>query len=207
MKAKTIIGSVIILLLVGGLAFGAFVMFKRRDVRVVTDHEASQEVIETVTVKDESFGDAPGLDKRNEVIQRLVGDGFVFSTNPKTKEEVIKNLGEPLRVENKEYENRHNDDIDNIATLYYDGFEISFYEVAADGRQFMLHWVVDNRNYQLIYDLKVGVTEQFVFELLGEPSFIDGDYKVFEDVEDYGCLALKVQEGLVEEIVGKVYLD
>ena len=206
MKPRTIIGSVIILVLIISLAVGAFVLLKQKDVHVVNEHGEIEEVKDTVNDKTEDLINEPASENKDEVIEKLIREGFVFSTT-RTKEEVMENVGEPLRIENEEYENRHNDDIDNIATLYYDGFEISFYEVASDDRQIMLDWEITNEDYQMIYGLKVGVTEQFVFELLGEPTYLNGDYKVFEHFEDYGCLAFKVQDGLVVEIAGRVYLD
>ncbi len=99
------------------------------------------------------------------VLQGIQGLDFNYNS---TKEEVIKTLGEPWKIQIRKVANRHQEGLtDTIYDLTYDGLEISVY--GAQGKEFIFTQKVSNPKFSFNYGLSVGVTKEYVIEQIGDP--------------------------------------
>jgi hypothetical protein len=70
----------------------------------------------------------------------------------------------------KEVKNRHNDVMDTVYELVYEGLYLEIYEVTLDNRSFVYHIVVTSKKYKPKWGLGVGATKPQVKATLGNPG-------------------------------------
>jgi hypothetical protein len=118
----------------------------------------------------------PPIGNKSESFQKKVDDfiqegpEFLGRIIVSPKNDVIGKLGEPLNMTRKEVKNRHDDVMDTVYELVYEGLYLEIYEVTLDNRSFVYHIVVTGKKYKPKWGLGVGTTKSQVKAALGNPD-------------------------------------
>lgn len=124
-----------------------------------------------------------------------------------TIQEVKQNLGDPLSDKVEKYENRHVvGQTDEIHTLMYNGLVLVVYRVnEKQPRDLFMSLAVTRDNFDMKWGLKVGVSQDRVRTVLGEPNKFQGGVFVYQD--ENSSVAFSFQGGTVRGIKWNWYVD
>ena len=124
-----------------------------------------------------------------------------------TIQEVKESLGEPLSEKIEKYENRHvTGQTDEIHTLMYNGLVLVVYRVnEKQPRDLFMSLAITRDNFDMKWGLKVGVSQERVRTVLGEPHKSQGGAFVYQD--DNSSVSFSFQGGTVRGIKWHWYVD
>ncbi len=109
------------------------------------------------------------LEDYQERINEFVYDGYNFDLG-KTRYDIIRTLGRPIRITEKEVDNIHDPaQIDNEYIFFYTGLSIRIYEVSRTGKEIVTGMSITSDQYELKWGLSVGCSQDDVKRVLGEP--------------------------------------
>lgn len=121
--------------------------------------------------------------------------------------EVKQNLGEPLSETIEKYENRHVvGQKDEIHTLMYNGLALVVYRVnEKKPRDLLMSLAITRDTFEMKWGLKVGVPQDRVRTVLGEPHKSQGGAFVYQD--ESSSVSFSFQGGIVRGIKWHWYVD
>ena len=124
-----------------------------------------------------------------------------------TIQEVKDNLGQPLSEKIEKYENRHvAGQADEIHTLMYNGLVLVVYRVnEKKPRDLFMSLAITRDNFDMKWGLKVGVSQDRVRTVLGEPHKSQGGAFVYQD--ENSSVSFSFQGGTVRGIKWHWYVD
>ncbi len=129
-----------------------------------------------------------GINNHQQRIDEVIYEGLDFRLG-ETKNEIIQNLGEPLKIVENSIISRHRPDIsDKLYDLIYDGLETRIYYATADEKELVLRILIKNEKFKVKYGLNIGVTEEYIIGVLGPPSFKEKDLYEFNDSNGFAKL-------------------
>ncbi len=133
-------------------------------------------------------------------IDEIIYEGLDFRFG-ETKNDIIKNLGEPIKVIEKPIISRHRLDVsDKLYDLVYDGLEVRIYHVTSDEKELVLRILIENEKYKVKYGLNIGVTEEYVIGTLGQPSIKEKDFYEFYDSNGFAKLRFYFKSNILSKI-------
>lgn len=133
-------------------------------------------------------------------IDEVIYEGLDFQFG-ETKNDIIKNLGEPIKVIEKPITSRHRLDVsDKLYDLIYDGLEARIYHVTTDEKELVLRILIENEKYKIKYGLNIGVTEEYVIGALGSPSTREKDYYEYYDSNGFAKLRFYFKTNTLSKI-------
>lgn len=130
----------------------------------------------------------PEISNHQQLIDEVIYNGLNFPFG-ETKNDIINNLGQPLKVIENPITSRHMVDVsDKLYDLIYDGLEARIYHVTADEKELVLKILIENQKYKVKYGLNIGVTEDYVIGILGSPASKEKDFLEFYDSNGFAKL-------------------
>lgn len=143
---------------------------------------------ETSRNKSESSEFGSEIINYQQRIDEVIYEGFEFSLG-ETKNDIINNLGEPLKIIEKSITSRLKLDLTDILyDLVYDGIQARIYHATTDEKELVLRIFIENEKYRVKYGLNVGVTEEYVLKVLGSPAFKQKDQYEYYDSNGFAKL-------------------
>ncbi len=131
---------------------------------------------------------ASEISNHQQRIDEIIYEGLDFHLG-ETKNDIIKNLGEPFKIIEKPVTSRHRLDVsDKLYDLVYDGLEARIYHVTADEKELVLRILIENEKYKVKYGLNIGVTEEYVVGVLGQPSIKENNLYEYNDSNGFAKL-------------------
>jgi hypothetical protein len=113
---------------------------------------------------------ASAADQKTANIDRFMREGPAFPIGSGL-DEIMKNLGEPLKRTVTERQNVHNKTlVDEVYRLYYEGLYLEIYHVTEMKKDILLLLEVTGDKYPLAFGLRVGNAKQKVRDVLGRPN-------------------------------------
>lgn len=145
-------------------------------------------------------------EEAHDKIADFLHSGWEFKLG-QTIQEVTDNLGEPLSEKIEKYENRHVvGQIDEIRTLMYNGLVLVVYRVnEKKPRDLFMSLAITRDNFDMKWGLKVGVSQDRVRTILGEPHKSQGGAFVYQD--ENSSVSFSFQGGTVRGIKWHWYVD
>ena len=142
----------------------------------------------------------------HDKIADFLHQGWEFKLG-QTIQEVKESLGEPLSEKIEKYENRHvAGQTDEIHTLMYNGLVLVVYRVnEKKPRDLFMSLAITRDNFEMKWGLKVGVSQERVRTVLGEPHKSQGGAFVYQD--DNSSVSFSFQGGTVRGIKWHWYVD
>jgi hypothetical protein len=100
--------------------------------------------------------------------------------NPLTGLDSIKaELGEPVSIDRKERENRHNPDtIDTVITCFYPGISFIIQKSGYDGREFLMAVQITGERWEIPGGISVGDSRDTLLDSFGESARVE-DTRVY----------------------------
>lgn len=131
---------------------------------------------------------ASEISNHQQRIDEVIYEGLDFPFG-ETKSDIIKNLGEPLKIIEKPVTNRHRLDVsDKLYDLIYNGLEARIYHVTSDEKELVLRILIENEKYKVKYGLNIGTTADYVVGILGPPAIKEKDFYEFYDSNGFAKL-------------------
>lgn len=131
---------------------------------------------------------ASEISNHQQRIDEVIYEGLDFQFG-ETKNDIIKNLGEPNKIVEKPITSRHRLEVsDKLYDLIYDGLEARIYHVTSDEKELVLRILIENEKYKIKYGLNIGVTEEYVIGTLGPPPIKEKNYYEFYDSNGFAKL-------------------
>lgn len=128
------------------------------------------------------------INNYQQLIDEVIYNGLDFPFG-ETKNDIINNLGQPLKVIEKLITSRHMVDVsDKLYDLVYDGLEARIYHVTADEKELVLKILIEKEKYKVKYGLNIGVTEDYIIGILGPPPSKEKDLFEFYDSNGFAKL-------------------
>ena len=142
----------------------------------------------------------------HDKIADFLHQGWEFKLG-QTIQEVKENLGEPLSEKIEKYENRHvAGQTDEIHTLTYDGLALVVYRVnEKKPRDLFMSLAITRNTFDMKWGLKVGVSQDRVRTIFGEPHKSQAGAFVYQD--DNSSVSFSFQGGTVRGIKWHWYVD
>lgn len=141
-----------------------------------------------------------GIDNHQQRIDEVIYEGLDFNFG-ETRSEIIKNLGEPLKITEKSVISRHRPELnDNLYDLVYEGLEARIYHVVADEKELVLRILIKSEKYKVKYGLNIGVTDEFVLKTLGPPAIKQKDLYEFNDSNGFAKLRFYFDSNILHRI-------
>jgi hypothetical protein len=105
-------------------------------------------------------------------VNEFIGSGpeFLDNTIILSKDAVISKFGKPVKVTSRKVKNRHDDVLDTIYELFYEGLYFEIYEVTSFERSYVYHIILASKKYQSKWRLGIGATKEYVTAILGRPD-------------------------------------
>lgn len=133
-------------------------------------------------------------------IDEFIYEGLDFSFG-ETRSEIIKNLGNPLKIMEESVISRHHPDLnDTIYDLVYDGLHVRIYHAVVDEKELVLKILVESDKYRLKYGLNIGVTDEFVLRTLGQPIIKQKDVYEYNDSNGFAKLRFYFDSNILIKI-------
>lgn len=143
---------------------------------------------------------ASEISNHQQRIDEVIYEGLDFRFG-ETKSDIIKNLGEPIKIIEKPITSRHRLDVsDRLYDLIYNGLQARIYHVTSDEKELVLRILIKNEKYKVKYGLNVGVTEEYVIGILGPPSIKEKDFYEFYDSNGFAKLRFYFKSNMLSEI-------
>jgi hypothetical protein len=121
-------------------------------------------------------------------VDEVIYEGLEFRLG-ETKNDIINNLGEPLEIIEKSVTSRLRFDLnDKLYDLIYEGFEARIYHAIADEKELVLRILIKHDKYKVKYGLNIGVSEEFVQEVLGPPAIKQDNLYEYYDSNGFAKL-------------------
>ncbi|MGE5605784.1 MAG: hypothetical protein ACM3YE_08850 [Bacteroidota bacterium] len=140
------------------------------------------------------------ISNHQQRIDEIIYEGLDFQFG-ETKSDIIKNLGEPLKIVEKPITSRHRLDVsDKLYDLIYDGLEARIYHVTSDEKELVLRILIENEKYKVKYGLNIGITEEYVVGILGPPSVKEKDFYEFYDSNGFAKLRFYFESNRLSKI-------
>lgn len=131
---------------------------------------------------------ASEISNHQQRIDEVIYEGLDFRLG-ETKSDIIKNLGEPVKIIEKPITSRHRLDVsDKLYDLVYNGLEARIYHVTGDEKELVLRILIENEQYKVKYGLNIGVTEDYVIGILGLPPFKENNLFEYNDSNGFAKL-------------------
>jgi hypothetical protein len=121
-----------------------------------------------------STGEAEPVERR---VNEFIGSGLEFLGNTiiLSMDAVISKFGKPVNLTSRKVKNRHDDVLDTIYELFYEGLYFEIYEVSSFERSYVYHIILANKKYQSKWRLGIGATKEYVTATLGRPDKSEKD--------------------------------
>lgn len=140
-------------------------------------------------------------------INEFVYDGFDFKLG-RTRSEIIKALGRPIRITSKEVINVHNPEKVDVKNVFiYEGLSIKIYRVSENGREIITGISVTSDEYKLKWGLSVGCSQGDLKRQLGEPFEKMSDTYVYQTDEAPSIVVFYLRNSKVYRIDWEFYYD
>jgi hypothetical protein len=128
------------------------------------------------------------ISNHQQRIDEVIYEGLDFRFG-ETKNDIIENLGEPIKIIEKPVTSRHRLDVsDKLYDLVFDGLEARIYHVTSDEKELVLRILIENAKYKVKYGINIGVTEEYVVGVLGPPSIREKDFYEYYDSNGFAKL-------------------
>lgn len=133
----------------------------------------------------------------------------VLSLIGETRSELMQQLGQPDHVKTHTVRNRHYPAVfDRIHTLHYSGLIIRIYEASLTGNEFITTIALQNPQFALTPEIRIGGDPQGIARVLGAPARVRGDLLIFDaEQEGIGRLTLRLRKRVIESILWEPYFD
>lgn len=143
---------------------------------------------------------ASEISNHQQRIDEVIYGGLDFPFG-ETKDDIIKNLGEPLKIFEKPVTNRHRLDVnDKLYDLIYNGLEARIYHVTADEKELVLRILIESEKYKVKYGLNIGITADYVVGILGPPAFKEKNCYEFYDSNGFAKLRFYFESNKLSKI-------
>lgn len=150
--------------------------------------------------KSESSQFSPEIINYQQRIDEVIYDGFEFSLG-ETKNDIINNLGEPLKIMEKSIVSRLKLDLTDILyDLVYDGLEARIYHATTDEKELVLRILIADEKYKVKYGLNVGATEEYVLGVLGSPALKQKEQYEYYDSNGFAKLRFHFTDNSLTKI-------
>lgn len=128
------------------------------------------------------------ISNHQQRIDEVIYEGLDFRLG-ETKNDIIKNLGEPLKIIEKSITSRYRPDYcDKLYDLIYDGLEARIYHATTDEKELVLRILIEKEKYKIKYGLNIGVTEEYIIGALGPPSIKEKNLYEYNDSNGFAKL-------------------
>lgn len=140
-------------------------------------------------------------------VTEFVYGGWNFALG-ESRNEIVKNLGDPLSVTSRDVQNRHNpEQTDYVYELFYDGLTVTIYRVSDTGQEFVTDLCVTSDRYPLNWGLTVGAAREQIVTVLGEPSDATNDRCRYETPDVPSSVTFLLHGDRVQRIDWHFFLD
>ncbi len=132
-------------------------------------------------------GSAEAEDKRSAGRQKTMPVPDI-AFNPLTGLDSIKaELGEPVSIERKERENRHNPEtIDTVITCFYPGISFTIQKSGYDGREFLMAVQITGNRWEIPEGVSVGDSRNTLLDSFGESARVEDTRVYYERPAEAG---------------------
>jgi len=142
-----------------------------------------------------------------QAVTEFVYGGWDFALG-ETRDEIVRNLGEPLRITTTDVQNRHNpDQTDHVYELFYHGLTVTIYKVTDTGQEFLTDLCITSDTYSVKWGLHVGAPREQVVAVLGEPSGTTKDSCRYETPDAPSSVTFHLRKDRIEQIDWHFFLD
>lgn len=143
-------------------------------------------------------------------VNEFIGNGpeFLGNTIVLSKDDVISKFGKPLNITSREVKNRHDDVLDTIYELFYEGLCFEIYEVTLLERSYVYHIVLTSKKYKPKRGLSIGATKDYVTTTLGRPDKSQIDSWTYVASDGYpNSVRFNFGRGMVQKIEWHYVMD
>lgn len=127
-------------------------------------------------------------------VDEVIYEGLEFRLG-ETKNDIVNNLGEPLEIIEKSVTSRLRFDLtDKLYDLIYEGLEARIYHAVMDEKELVLRIIIKDGKYKVKYGLNIGVTGEYVQEILGPPAIKQNDLYEYYDSNGFARLRFYLED-------------